>query len=76
MKQCLNDLILSRDKKSPAKFELQISSINEDLEYDELELNLIGRNEILYKNIYLIKGEIYPTPKKNDIIYQRIKLHN
>ena len=67
MKVALKDLISSKIKRINSNMVMKIISSNLDIVSDDIEITLFD-NSSIYKNLYLIKGEIFPTPKNNDII--------
>ena len=67
MKVALKDLISSKIKRINSNMVMKIISSNLDIVSDDIEVTLFD-NSSIYKNLYLIKGEIFPTPKNNDII--------
>ena len=67
MKEALKELISSKDKRIKSNFIVQIKDIEKELLWDEIRVNIFD-NSSLYKNIFLIKGEMHPTPKINDFL--------
>ena len=67
MKEALKDLILSKDKRITTDIKVKINSVIQELMLDELRVEILD-NSSIYENIYLIRGEIYPTLKNNDIL--------
>ena len=70
MKQALNDLIRTKEKRIKTNIILQIVDMTIDNMTDEIKVDLIELNNIpsKYKNLYLIKGNIFPTPRINDFL--------
>ena len=67
MKNALKDLIRSKDKKIKTNFIFKIIDIDIEDEDDEIKVDLIDKSS-KYQSLYLIKGEIFPTPKKDDFL--------
>ena len=67
MKEALKNLILSKNKRIKTNIIMKIISSDLEIESDDIEIILFD-NYSIYKNLYLIKGDIFPTPKNNDII--------
>ena len=65
MKEAL--LNMNGDKKIKTNFNARVLNTNfiNDLDFIELD---IEENNCIFKNITLIKGEIFPLPKKDDIL--------
>jgi len=67
MKEALKELILSKDKKIETNITVKVNSVTQELIFDELRIEIFD-NSSIYENIYIIRGEIYPTLKNNDIL--------
>ena len=67
MKEALKELISSKDKRIKSNFIVQIKDIEKELLWDEIRVNIFD-NSSPHKNIFLIKGEMHPTPKINDFL--------
>ena len=70
MEQALNDLIRTKEKRIKTSIIFQIVDMTIDNMTDEIKVDLIELNNIpsKYKNLYLIKGDIFPTPRINDFL--------
>ena len=68
MKQALNDLIRTKEKRIKTSIIFQIVDMIIDNMTDQIKVDLIELNNTpsKYKNLYLIKGNIFPTPKIYD----------
>ena len=67
MKKALKDLISSKDKRIKTNCIYQIYDIEIDDMDDEIKIDLFDESS-KYKNLYIIKGNIFPTPKKKDFL--------
>lgn len=67
MEKVILNMFEKKNKRIKTDLYLQIYSIEDFYPNDELEINL-REGCILYKGIFLIKGEIFPTPKESNIL--------
>ena len=70
MEQALNDLIRTKEKRIKTSIIFQIVDMIIDNMTDQIKVDLIELNNTSskYKNLYLIKGDIFPTPRINDFL--------
>ncbi len=67
MEKEIRNLMISKDKKIETNILVKVLKTSYNSLRDEIELNLFdGKSQ--FNNLYLIKGEIFPTPKNNDIL--------
>lgn len=67
MEECLKNLLNSKEKKVIMRKELVVKNFEINNYIDEIKVDLVDA-DIEYKSLFLKKGEIYPTPKINDIL--------
>ena len=70
MNKALKELIISKNKRIETNFIIKINFTELNLFFDEIRINL-SDDFSEYENIYIIKGDIFLTPKLND--YLKIK---
>ena len=70
MNKALKDLIISKNKRIQTNFIIKINFTEFDSFFDEIRINL-SDDFSEYNNIYIIKGDIFPTPKINN--YLKVK---
>ena len=70
MEQALNDLIRTKEKRIKTNIIFQIVGMTIDNMTDQIKVDLIDLKDLpsKYKNLYLIKGNIFPTPKIYDFL--------
>ena len=64
----LVSLLSTKQKISKINLETRILEINSKTEQMSLTIRAQEKKNICYKGLYIIKGDIYPIPKINDII--------
>ena len=67
MEKEIRNLMISKDKKIETNILVKVLKTSYNSLRDEIELNLFD-GKLQFNNLYLIKGEIFPTPKNNDIL--------
>ena len=68
MEKDIIKMVKKKNKRIKTDLYLQIYSVEDFYPNDEIELNL-REGDTLFKSVFLIKGEIFPTPKNNNILY-------
>jgi hypothetical protein len=67
MEKEIRNLMISKDKKIETNILVKVLKTSYNSLRDEIELSLFD-GKLRFNNLYLIKGEIFPTPKNNDIL--------
>ena len=68
MKKLLKKLLETEDKMLECKETFLVKNVKLLNEQDIIVLDLM-QNNILYKDISMIKGNIFPIPKENQVIF-------